>query len=49
MIFLISGSWWVRREDHDTISMVAIDAEGNIAAGSSSNGANHKVLFFLDF
>ena len=29
--------------NHDTIAMVAIDAEGRIAAGASSNGANHKV------
>lgn len=28
---------------HDTISVVAIDPKGKIAAGSSSNGANHKV------
>lgn len=34
---------WVTRLAHDTISMVAIDAQGKIAAGSSSNGANHKV------
>ena len=34
----------VSRESHDTISMVAIDARGNIAAGSSTNGASHKVL-----
>jgi len=29
--------------NHDTIAMVAIDAKGRIAAGASSNGANHKV------
>ncbi len=34
---------WVSRLTHDTISVVAIDSEGKIAAGSSSNGANHKV------
>ena len=34
---------WVRGDNHDTISMVAIDGGGRIAAGSSSNGASHKV------
>ena len=29
--------------NHDTIAMVALDAKGRIAAGASSNGANHKV------
>lgn len=29
--------------NHDTIAMIAIDANGSIAAGASSNGANHKV------
>ena len=33
----------VSRKSHDTISMVALDKEGNIAAGSSTNGASHKV------
>ena len=33
----------VSRRSHDTISMVAIDRHGNIAAGSSTNGASHKV------
>ena len=33
----------VSRKSHDTISMVAIDKQGNIAAGSSTNGASHKV------
>lgn len=37
------SSAWPSRNDHDTIAMVAIDAKGNIAAGASSNGANHKV------
>lgn len=39
-----AGSAWPSRDDHDTIAMVAIDAKGNIAAGASSNGANHKVM-----
>lgn len=29
--------------NHDTIGMVAIDYFGNIAAGTSTNGANHKI------
>jgi N4-(beta-N-acetylglucosaminyl)-L-asparaginase len=29
--------------NHDTIGMVAIDFSGNIAAGTSTNGANHKI------
>lgn len=37
------GPSWVSRKSHDTISVVAIDEDGRIAAGSSSNGANHKV------
>jgi len=28
---------------HDTISMVVIDRKGSIAAGSSTNGLNHKI------
>ncbi|XP_026676079.1 LOW QUALITY PROTEIN: N(4)-(Beta-N-acetylglucosaminyl)-L-asparaginase-like [Diaphorina citri] len=29
--------------NHDTIGVVAIDARGDIAAGTSTNGANHKI------
>jgi isoaspartyl peptidase/L-asparaginase-like protein (Ntn-hydrolase superfamily) len=29
--------------NHDTIGMIAIDFDGNIAAGTSTNGANHKI------
>ncbi|KAJ0395899.1 hypothetical protein P43SY_000405 [Pythium insidiosum] len=29
--------------NHDTIGMVALDLEGRMAAGASSNGANHKI------
>jgi N4-(beta-N-acetylglucosaminyl)-L-asparaginase len=36
----------VRRDNHDTIAMIAIDAAGNIAAGASSNGASHKACSF---
>uniref|UniRef100_A0A1B6G619 N(4)-(beta-N-acetylglucosaminyl)-L-asparaginase n=1 Tax=Cuerna arida TaxID=1464854 RepID=A0A1B6G619_9HEMI len=28
---------------HDTISMVALDRQGRVAVGTSSNGANHKI------
>ena len=35
---------WVCENNHDTISMVAIDKNGHTAAASSSNGANHKVV-----
>ncbi|CAL4145456.1 unnamed protein product, partial [Meganyctiphanes norvegica] len=30
-------------DNHDTIGMIAIDLNGNIAAGTSTNGATHKV------
>lgn len=33
----------VTRNNHDTIGMIAIDAEGNVAAGTSTNGASHKI------
>lgn len=29
--------------NHDTIGMIVIDKSGNIAAGTSTNGANHKI------
>ena len=28
---------------HDTIGMIAIDSKGNIASGTSTNGASHKI------
>ena len=31
------------RENHDTIAMIAIDGEGAMAAGTSTNGVTHKV------
>jgi isoaspartyl peptidase/L-asparaginase-like protein (Ntn-hydrolase superfamily) len=30
-------------QNHDTIGMIAIDKNGNIAAGTSTNGATHKI------
>lgn len=30
-------------DNHDTIGMVVIDDKGNVAAGTSTNGANHKI------
>ncbi|KAK9838736.1 hypothetical protein WJX74_002277 [Apatococcus lobatus] len=38
-----TGRPQISRYSHDTISMVALDAQGNVAAASSSNGATHKV------
>ena len=32
-----------QQASHDTISMVAIDASGSMAAGTSTNGATHKI------
>lgn len=36
-----NGAWPAR--SHDTISMIAIHADGTMAAGTSTNGAAHKV------
>ncbi|KAK9807970.1 hypothetical protein WJX73_008598 [Symbiochloris irregularis] len=33
----------IDEHNHDTISMVVVDETGKVAAGSSSNGATHKV------
>jgi len=30
--------------NHDTIGMVVIDAQGNIACGTTTNGLNHKIV-----
>lgn len=30
-------------KNHDTIGMLAIDHNGNIAAGTSTNGARYKI------
>ncbi|XP_062332171.1 N(4)-(beta-N-acetylglucosaminyl)-L-asparaginase isoform X2 [Osmerus eperlanus] len=32
---------------HDTIGMIAIGQDGHVAAGTSTNGANHKIPGFL--
>jgi N4-(beta-N-acetylglucosaminyl)-L-asparaginase len=35
---------WANKENHDTIGMVSLDATtGNMAGGTSTNGANHKI------
>ncbi|XP_020893431.1 N(4)-(Beta-N-acetylglucosaminyl)-L-asparaginase [Exaiptasia diaphana] len=34
---------YISDKNHDTIGMIVIDKEGNIAGGTSTNGANHKV------
>lgn len=36
------GSFWSKKE-HDTVSLIVIDREGRMAAGTSTNGASHKV------
>jgi len=38
-----SSGAYASLHNHDTISVVAVDSLGNIAAASSSNGANHKI------
>ena len=35
--------------NHDTIGMIVIDKENNIAAGTSTNGAKHKIPGFVNF
>ncbi|VDK70421.1 unnamed protein product [Litomosoides sigmodontis] len=40
------SNYWnfeVNNRNHDTIGMIVIDFENNIVAGTSTNGANHKV------
>ena len=34
---------WASAKAHDTIGMVAIDSAGKMAAGTSTNGAIHKI------
>ncbi|CAM1299805.1 AGA (predicted) [Pycnogonum litorale] len=31
------------QQNHDTIGMIVFDRQGNIAAGTSTNGLNHKI------
>ena len=33
----------VSKNHHDTVGVLVIDRHGNIAAGTSTNGANHKI------
>lgn len=33
----------VTKENHDTVGMVIMDQEGNLAAGASTNGLGHKI------
>lgn len=39
----VDATVWASRDNHDTIGMVAVDAEGRMACGTTTNGANHKV------
>ena len=32
-----------KRGNHDTIGMIALDKDGHIAAGTSTNGASFKI------
>lgn len=33
----------VDRDHHDTLSLIAVDEDGNIAAGTTTNGATNKI------
>lgn len=33
----------VNRFNHDTIGMIAVDQNGDVAAGTSTNGAKYKI------
>ena len=35
--------------NHDTIGMIVVDVNGNIASGTSTNGARHKVPGYARF
>ena len=39
----------VSQKSHDTIGMIAIDSNGDIAVGTSTNGASHKVPGYFSF
>ncbi|RHY15781.1 hypothetical protein DYB37_011063 [Aphanomyces astaci] len=34
----------INQHNHDTIGMIALDTHGRMAAGTSSNGASHKIM-----
>lgn len=34
-------------ENHDTIGMIVIDGDGNVAAGTSTNGLTYKISGYL--
>ena len=38
----------ISNKSHDTIGMIAIDSKGNISAGTSTNGAQHKIPGFVN-
>lgn len=39
----VEAKVWASPDNHDTIGMVAVDAAGHMACGTTTNGANHKV------
>ena len=39
----VAAKVWATPDNHDTIGMVAVDAAGHMACGTTTNGANHKV------
>jgi len=43
ILFLLDSTSRDSVISHDTIGMVAIDVNGNLASGTSTNGANHKI------
>ena len=38
-----TASAFIDRHNHDTIGMIVIDSRGNVAGGTSTNGATHKI------
>jgi len=38
---------WATNDNHDTIGMVALNDDGVMACGTTTNGANHKVFMFV--
>jgi isoaspartyl peptidase/L-asparaginase-like protein (Ntn-hydrolase superfamily) len=42
-LFILYLNFLEFKKSHDTIGMVAIDAEGKMASGTSTNGARHKI------